>query len=982
MWLQGPISRDKLAVLLALVTVVCLGLAFVLSKGTPFLMPGPLASVHGAIENCNGCHTKSGSGKFSWTDGLIAGDPLADSKACLTCHKMPDTAFNAHGIPTEALKKSTERLTKIAAQTPAPASAGAQSLAFPTNDVVARGLFCATCHQEHQGVNFDLNKISNEQCRSCHVVKFDRFDGNHPQFDNYPFKRRTRIVYDHAGHFGKHYPEVAKKNPAKRIPDTCSTCHNSREDKRVMAVVPFEQTCTACHLDQIVGKERVSGPKGIAFLTLPGLDLDTLKQKNASIGEWPDASEAELAPFMKAMIGRDEPGRALVKTVEGLNLLDLSTASDDQIKAVTDLVWEIKGLYYKLISGKASDVLGDLNIGGGAKLSADLVADLTANIPRDVVTSAQQQWLPNLAKDMANRQDTSRQKQGGWKSVITKSRSAELGSPEERPGSRARQATPGPNPRATGRDRAPGWAGGRAAGPGGDFGRGGGGAAGPGGAFARGGGGAAGSGGASGGGRGGGAGPSRLGGPAPPDAMRAGVIDAGEGRPNEADTANAPPDEGKQRLAADESGGVIADESGGVIKGRWKLPGGTSRSIGSRKKDAETAAEPEDAGAKDEATKSEAPESEATNAETPSADEQPRTAEPAPQDAGTAGQPDGAAKEAEAPKSEATNSETPSADEPPRAAEPAPQDPGTAGQPDGAAKEADAANGQPDAGKETPPADTPPQAEATDQRDDLLFPTEAEVRGITEGPAGTEKSAPPEAAAATTDTANTKPDAAASAGAPSEAAAEAPAGTSASPAAPPATAAPVLNIESDVDPESWAEYGGWYRQDYAIYYRPTGHKDKFIYSWLYLTGPQAQKGDTSAAAAVFDYLTGKEAQGSCTKCHSVDELPGKGRVVNFSPRLVESKRERFTNFIHEPHFGILETRGCLTCHQLEKGRPYLKSYEQGNPQSLASNFGAVKKDLCKTCHASGLARQDCLLCHKYHVNEVITPIINTKIPTR
>ena len=40
-----------------------------------------------------------------------------------------------------------------------------------------------------------------------------------------------------------------------------------------MAVAPFEQTCTACHLDQIIGKERVSGPKGIAFLTLPGLDL-------------------------------------------------------------------------------------------------------------------------------------------------------------------------------------------------------------------------------------------------------------------------------------------------------------------------------------------------------------------------------------------------------------------------------------------------------------------------------------------------------------------------------------------------------------------------------------------------------------------------------------------------------------------------------------------------------------------------------------
>ena len=354
--------RDRLAVLLALVTVVCLGSAFFLAKDTQFLMPGPLASAHGAIENCSACHTKSGSGKLSWIHGLVAGDPLADSKACLTCHKMPDTAFNAHSASAEVLEQSTKRLTKLAAGTPVPRSARAQSIAFPTDDKVAHGLYCATCHQEHQGANFKLNKISNEQCHSCHVVKFDSFDGHHPKFENYPFKRRTRIIYDHAGHFGKHFPEVAKKDPARRIPATCSTCHNSREDKRVMAVAPFEQTCTACHLDQIIGKERVSGPKGIAFLTLPGLDLQTLKKKKASIGEWPDASEAELTPFMKVMISRNERGRALIKTVDRLNLQDLSSASDAQIKAVANLVWEIKRLFYALIKGRASDVLADLNI--------------------------------------------------------------------------------------------------------------------------------------------------------------------------------------------------------------------------------------------------------------------------------------------------------------------------------------------------------------------------------------------------------------------------------------------------------------------------------------------------------------------------------------------------------------------------------------------------------------------------------------------
>ncbi len=190
----------------------------------------------------------------------------------------------------------------------------------------------------------------------------------------------------------------------------------------------------------------------------------------------------------------------------------------------------------------------------------------------------------------------------------------------------------------------------------------------------------------------------------------------------------------------------------------------------------------------------------------------------------------------------------------------------------------------------------------------------------------------------------------------------------------------MISIKSDVDPESWAEYGGWYRQDYAIFYRPTGHKDKFIYSWLFLTGPQAPKGDTSPAAAVFNALTAKDAQGSCTKCHSVDEVPGAGRRVNFGPATMKTKEGRFTNFIHEPHFGILENRGCLTCHNLKKKQQYLKSYEQGNPLNFNANFSAVKKQLCQTCHTANAARQDCLTCHKYHLDGVITPIMNTKIP--
>ena len=887
--------RDRLAVLLALVTVVCLGLAFFLAKDRQFLrllMPGPLASAHSAIENCSACHTKSGSSKLSWVHGLVAGDPPADSNACLTCHKMPDTAFNAHNASAEVLKQSTKRLTKVAAETPAPQWTRAQNVAFPTHDVVARGLYCATCHQEHQGANFKLNKISNEQCQSCHVVKFDSFDGHHPEFENYPFRRRSPIIYDHAGHFGKHFPEVAKKYPARRIPATCSTCHDSREDRRIMAVVPFEQTCRSCHLEQITGKDRASGPKGIAFLTLPGLDLQTLRKKNASIGEWPTASEAELTPFMKVMISRSERGRALIKTVDRLNLQDLTDASNDQIEAVTNLVWEIKRMFYALIWGKASDVLGDLNIDCGAKLSASLIADLTASIPRDVVVSAHQQWLPNLGTEMANRQDTSEQEQGclittlgGWVTTMDSKLVVDSEAASTAASNRLAEA----NPQAEAKD-APG---------------------------------------------------------AAATSLRVDPLGRVKGREDEAEAAKAE--------AAQSRGAPGKTDTANVNAGKETLPADARPPV-------------------------------------KAADQTDDLLNPTDEELRGIARPGGpAVKGYTAYAGRDGGEETLSANDRARAVKAGIEDAERVAQAEGAVRK-----------PATPSADAAPKA--ADQTDDLLNPTDEELRGVaapTEGavrkptaanakpgsavPAdAAEKAAQPDGAPRKTDTATAKPDSAVSADAVSKARANAPAAppavSDAAAAAPQPRAAPVIDIESGVDPESWAEYGGWYRQDYAIFYRPIGHKDKFIYSWLFLTGPQAPKGGRSPAAAVFDVLTSKDAQGSCTKCHSVDDILSKGRLVNFSPPKVETKQGRFTRFIHEPHFGVLENCGCLTCHNLEKRRPYLQGYEQGNPKKFVSNFGAVKKELCQTCHTSSMARQDCLLCHKYHVNGVATPIMSTRIP--
>ena len=148
-----------------------------------------------------------------------------------------------------------------------------------------------------------------------------------------------------------------------------------------------------------------------------------------------------------------------------------------------------------------------------------------------------------------------------------------------------------------------------------------------------------------------------------------------------------------------------------------------------------------------------------------------------------------------------------------------------------------------------------------------------------------------------------------------------------------------------------------------------------------------------AGAAILDRAVSAAERPRHKKLRVLEEKEGRAQANGGHERQQrsESKQGRFTNFIHEPHFqavgigqriGILENCGCLTCHTLEKDPPYLKSYEQGNPQNFVSNFGEVKKDLCQTCHTSSTARQeDRLLCHKYHVSGVITPIMSTRIPT-
>jgi hypothetical protein len=499
-----------------------------------------------------------------------------------------------------------------------------------------------------------------------------------------------------------------------------------------MSAASFDQTCASCHLDQITGKERATGPKGVAFLTLPGIDVQTLKSRNIDIGEWPEFSEAELTPFMKMLIARTPRGKAAIEAVSSLDLLDLTQANDAELKAVEELVWDIKGLFYELVISRASDVMASFADVAGPQLGAGALSNLSADLPRDVIMSAQQNWLPNLGADMANRSTTPANDTGEWTSSTTETKLAGSVSP--------------------------------------------------------------------------------------------GAIDAGGPR-------LAPP---ATYRPAGETGPRLAQAAGGS-GGGWRVD-----AFGRLIQDGESP----------------------------------------PADAPPAADPDAAAV----------------APEPEFVTEEAPADPAADAAADAAAGEAE--------------ADAAPDA--------------------------------------------------------------------------PAIAAP-LAIESDVDAESWADHGGWYRQDFAILYRPVGHKDRFLKAWIDLSSWSAANAGSKASAQLFTTLTSKDAQGQCSKCHSIDNTPRGGRAVNWSPATIATKKARFTTFAHEPHFRVLDKRdneGCLTCHDLKRDGAFEQSYKRDDPRGSTGSFKPVEKQLCQTCHKQDVARQDCLLCHKYHVNGTVTPIMSTKVPSK
>jgi hypothetical protein len=345
--------------------------------------PGPLTDGHAmSAQRCADCHLEPAGIALSGAARQRQHDQL-----CIKCHDLGPNASSPHGAP------AAELLALARAEKP---PTGARPFVLAAAALTGRPSepACAACHREHQGHAADLKHMGNQQCQTCHQSQFTSLAQGHPEFTSYPYVRRTRIEFDHATHFQKHFTDTRLAAPG---PTSCAQCHEPAMDGRLMLVRSFEQTCIQCHGAQIEGSGRASA-KGLEFFRLPGLDVAALAAAGQDIGEWPAYCDGAITPFMRWMLEGDETARAALTVLGPLNLADLSRATPAQKAAAAQLVWGIKGLLADLVTQGQQTILRRLGpppAGGAAP------ARSTGQFSADVALAAQQAWLPHLLAEVA-----------------------------------------------------------------------------------------------------------------------------------------------------------------------------------------------------------------------------------------------------------------------------------------------------------------------------------------------------------------------------------------------------------------------------------------------------------------------------------------------------------------------------------------------------------------------------------------------------
>lgn len=312
--------------LVALIAIVAVIGAFgaggaLLPENLPgFRDPGPILDVHAGVIGQNGCaachepHAADAAG-FIAAAFHPSGPANGMTNKCLSCHTFPAMATDVH--------KAED---------------------------------CSVCHTEHKGSVAPVTTLTDQQCHSCHKVKFETFASSHPAFrDNYPYKRRTAISFDHTRHLEVHFKDTRyiSKAPEER----CIGCHVVSKASSRVPIRPFEEICAGCHEEQIASKELV-------FFTLPEFKKNPVDLKKVADacdietpkadGEYESVSLEPFNPVMAAMLDVDATDIATYQDKVG-RLLE--AMASDGLEPLKELIGNMDGQSRYLLNGLSPSLL-------------------------------------------------------------------------------------------------------------------------------------------------------------------------------------------------------------------------------------------------------------------------------------------------------------------------------------------------------------------------------------------------------------------------------------------------------------------------------------------------------------------------------------------------------------------------------------------------------------------------------------------------
>ena len=376
-----------------------------------FIAPGPLSSPHGQIlgklgsDRCAACHESANQSFGDWamtavgfsadstghgSDGTHRG-ALHQSQLCMKCHGDSfdsSLALNPHGVSVELLDELTKK-------------AGGDWSSGVTQ-VVAAGLgmshggsiACSACHREHHG-NVGLSQLTDQQCQSCHQQTFHSFEEGHPEFSSAPQERRQRIAFDHGTHLNKHFP-------ANKTHFDCAQCHIDDPTIDAKLTAPFEQSCGACHDQQIVD----SGERGWAMFTLPMIDMKAVEQHGLRVGNWPMLATGDfdgpLPPMMGVLLWADADCRAVLERLgDDFEFGDIDPGDRNSVADAVDLVWGIKRLLRDLAIGGREAIREKFTRSTGRDISGERLTKMLAGLDPMIFAATAKRWLPDLERDLA-----------------------------------------------------------------------------------------------------------------------------------------------------------------------------------------------------------------------------------------------------------------------------------------------------------------------------------------------------------------------------------------------------------------------------------------------------------------------------------------------------------------------------------------------------------------------------------------------------